>query len=166
VQSREIAVCDDARLTCASPDPRAAATDVEVRDGGALGHGVHAEITATDGTEERMMSANVTDEQIQELAATAKPYSLAVLSWGPERHMEGAAAIELEHQRRLVSLRLDGVISVLCPVASDTTCGIAILTVPLEEARGIMDGDPCVQAGMMRVEVYQCHGFPGDTLPA
>ena len=43
------------------------------------------------------MSTTVTDEQIQALAATAKPYSLAILQWGPERTMDGAGAIELEH---------------------------------------------------------------------
>ena len=62
--------------------------------------------------------------------------------------------------------RVDGVIAVLCPVASDTLSGVAIMTVPSEEAREIMDGDPCVRAGMMRCEVHACHGFPGDTLPA
>ena len=112
------------------------------------------------------MNAPVTDEQIQQLAATAKPYSLALLSWGPERHMDGADAIELEHQRRMVSLRVDGVIAVLCPVASDTVSGVAIMTVPPEEASEIMHGDPCVRTDMIRVEVHACHGFPGDTLPA
>jgi hypothetical protein len=108
----------------------------------------------------------ITDEQIQALAATAKPFSLAILSWGPDRHRDGAAAIELEHQRRMVSLHHDGVIAVLCPVASDTVSGVAIMTTSPDEARAIMDGDPCVQAGMIRYEVHQCHGFPGDTVPA
>jgi hypothetical protein len=85
---------------------------------------------------------------------------------GPERHMDGADATELEHQRRLVSLRADGTIAILCPVSSETVCGVAILTVPPDEARAIMDEDPCVRAGMMRVEVHPCHGFPGDALPA
>jgi len=111
------------------------------------------------------MSTNVTDEQIRRLAATAKPSSLALLSWGPERHRGGADAIELEHQRRMVSLRADGVIAVLCPVASDTVSGVAVMTVPPEEATEIMAGDPCVQARMIVVEVYACHGFPGDTVP-
>jgi hypothetical protein len=110
--------------------------------------------------------ASITDEQIQQLAATAQPFSLAVLSWGPERHRDGADAIELEHQRRMVSLRADGVIAILCPVSSDTISGVAIMTVPPDEARAIMDEDPCVRAGMMRVEVHPCHGFPGDALPA
>ncbi|MFJ8952986.1 hypothetical protein ACIRJS_15410 [Streptomyces sp. NPDC102340] len=111
------------------------------------------------------MSTTVTDEQIQALAATAKPYSLAILQWGPERTMDGAGAIELEHQRRMVSLRAEGVIAILCPVGSDTVAGVAIMTVSAEEAEKIMAGDPCVQAGMMRCEVHSCHGFPGDTLP-
>ncbi|ACU72483.1 hypothetical protein Caci_3578 [Catenulispora acidiphila DSM 44928] len=112
------------------------------------------------------MSTVVTDEQIQALAATAKPFSLAILQWGPNRTMDGADAIELEHQRRMVSLRADGVIAVLCPVASDTVCGVAVMTLPAEEAAELMAGDPCVRAGMMTCDVHPCHGFPGDALPA
>jgi hypothetical protein len=112
------------------------------------------------------MTTPVTDEQVRQLAATAKPYSLALLSWGPERHMDGAEATEMQHQRRMVSLRADGVIAILCPVGSDTLAGVAIMNVPAKEAREIMDRDPCVQAGMMRCEVHACHGFPGDALPA
>ena len=109
---------------------------------------------------------SVTDEQIRRLAESAKPYSLALLAWGPDRHRDGAEAIEREHQRRMVSLRADGVIAILCPVASDTLSGVAIMTLPPEEARGMMDGDPCVKAGMMTCEVHPCYGFPGDALPA
>lgn len=35
----------------------------------------------------------VTDEQIRQLAETAKPDSLALLRWGPDSHMDGAEAI-------------------------------------------------------------------------
>lgn len=93
------------------------------------------------------MSATVTDEQIRALAATAKPYSLAFLRWGPERTMDGADAIELEHQRRTVSLRAEGVIAILCPVASDTVAGVAIMTVSTEEAAAIMAADPACEQG-------------------
>jgi hypothetical protein len=112
------------------------------------------------------MTTTVTDEQIRELAATARPYSLVLLSWGPERHMDGAEAVELEHQRRMVSLRADGVIAILCPVGADSLAGAAIMDLPPEEAREVMDGDPCVRAGMMTCVVHPCHSFPGDTLPA
>ena len=111
------------------------------------------------------MSTPVTDEQIQQLASTAKPYSVAVLQWGPNRHMAGADATELEHQRRLVALRAEGVIAILCPVVSETVCGIAIMNLSPEEAEKIMAADPCVEAEMMLCDVYLCHSFPGDTLP-
>jgi negative regulator of sigma E activity len=107
----------------------------------------------------------ITDEQIQQLAATGKPYSLAQLSWAPGRHQKGADAIEREHQRRMVSLRADGTIAVLCPVISEGLCGVAIMTQTVEEARETMAADPCVRAGMMTVEVLPCVGFPGDSLP-
>jgi hypothetical protein len=112
------------------------------------------------------MNTTVTDEQVQQLAATAKPYGLALLWWAPERYKDGAEATEREHQRRMVSLRADGVIAILCPVDSDSLAGVAIMNVPPEKASEILGGDPCVQAGMMRCEVHPCHGFPGDALPA
>jgi hypothetical protein len=116
--------------------------------------------------EEHAMSTPVTDEQIQQLAETAKPYSVALLWWGPERFRDDAGAIEREHQRRMVSLRASGTIAVLTPVASDTLAGVAIMTLPPDASREVMDEDPCVQASMIRCDVYQGHGFPGDTLPA
>jgi hypothetical protein len=111
------------------------------------------------------VSDDVTDEQVQELAATARAYGLALLWWA-DRQVDGAEAIEREHQRRMVSLRADGVIAVLCPVLSDDLAGAAVMTLPAEEARAVMEADPCVRAGMMRVEVRACLGFPGDALPA
>jgi uncharacterized protein YciI len=107
----------------------------------------------------------VTAEQIEALAATAKPYSLVQLSWGAGRHQDGADAIEREHQRRMVWLRAEGTIAVLCPVQSEALCGVAIMTQSLEQARQTMAADPCVQAGMMTVDVLPCMGFPGDSLP-
>lgn len=111
------------------------------------------------------MGTTVTDDEIRRLADTAKPYSLALLWWGPERHMDGAEATDLEHQRRMVSLRADGVIAILCPGGSETLAGVAIMTVSPEEAREVMAGDPCVKAGMIRCEVHPGNGFPGDALP-
>lgn len=111
------------------------------------------------------MSTTVTDEQIQQLASTAKPFSIVLLWWGPERHRDGADAIELEHQRRMVGLRADGVIAVLCPATSGNLAGVAVMTVNPDEATEIMAGDTCVQADMIRTEVHAGMGFPGDSLP-
>ncbi|MET9327891.1 hypothetical protein [Tsukamurella sp. NPDC003166] len=111
------------------------------------------------------MGTTVTDEQIQDLVKTAQPFSLLILRWGPRRAQDGADAIELEHQRRMVSLRADGVIAVLCPILDDAMAGTAIMTVPPDRAREIIADDPCVRAEMMHSEVYPCLGFPGDSLP-
>ena len=111
------------------------------------------------------MSTPITDQQIQEVAATARPFALVQLRWTESRHQAGSEAIELEHQRRMVSLRADGVIAVLCPVLSDTVAGVAILTETPEKAEELMLDDPCVRAGMMTLEVLPCVGFPGDALP-
>ena len=106
-----------------------------------------------------------TDVEVQQLAATAQPFSLLVLRWAPGRHQEGAEAIEREHRRRMVGLRAGGVIAVLCPVLSDDVAGAAVMTVVPEVADEVMAADPCVLAGMMTHEVLPCFGFPGDALP-
>jgi hypothetical protein len=54
------------------------------------------------------MHTTVTDEQIRQLAESAKPSSVALLWWGPDRYKDGADATEREHQRRMVSLRAAG----------------------------------------------------------
>lgn len=112
-----------------------------------------------------MKLPEVTDEQVQALAASAKQYSLVQLRWASDRFQDGADAIELQHQRRMVALRAGGVIAILCPVISDTVAGVAILTEPVDQAQQIMAADPCVRAGMMTCEVLPCMSFPGDVLP-
>lgn len=93
------------------------------------------------------MVPTVTDEQIRALAETARPFSLAVLRWAPGRGQDGADAVELEHQRRMVGLRADGTIAVLCPVLSDEVAGVAVMTVEPEDARTLMADDPCGRPG-------------------
>ena len=111
------------------------------------------------------MGTSVTDEHIQELAGTAKPFSIAMLWWTPDRHQDGAETIELKHQRRMISMHADGVIAVLCPGTDDILAGVAVMTVGQDEATEIMAADPCVQAGMMRCDVHSGVGFPGDSIP-
>ncbi|HEY8524980.1 MAG TPA: hypothetical protein VIL48_08465 [Acidimicrobiales bacterium] len=112
------------------------------------------------------MTTAVTDEQVRQLVERAKPYTLALLRWGPERHRAGADAIEREHQRRMVGLRADGTIAILLPVGAETLAGAAVMTVSPDGARAILAGDPCVRAGIMVAEVHACRSFPGDSLPA
>lgn len=109
-------------------------------------------------------TARATDEEVEALAATATPLSVAVLRWAAGRDAPAAAQVELDHQRRMVALRADGTIAVLCPVVSDTVAGIVVMTPPVEDAARIMGADPCVRAGMMTCEVHACLGFPGDAI--
>ena len=105
-----------------------------------------------------------TDEQVEALAATAIPLSVAILRWDAGRYRDGGEQIELEHQRRMVGLRGDGTIAVLCPVISDAIAGIAVMTASAEDAERLMRSDPCVRGGMMTVEVHACLGFAGDAI--
>ena len=111
------------------------------------------------------MEITVTDDQIQQLASTAKPFSIAMLWWAPDRHQDGARDIELKHQRRMISMHHDGLIAVLCPGTDDILAGVAVMAVGPDEATEIMAADPCVQAGMMRCDVHSGMGFPGDSIP-
>ena len=111
------------------------------------------------------MKVHVTNDQVEELARSAVPYSLVILRWGPRRGTSDVAPVEAEHQRRMVQLRADGVIAILCPVASDSVCGVVVMNVTTTEAGTIMREDPCVRGQVMTYDVYQCHGFPGDRLP-
>lgn len=112
-----------------------------------------------------IVTDTATDDEVREVAATARPLSLALLWWGPERDQPGADEIEGAHQRRMVTLRREGAIAVLCPVPEGDLAGMAVMTLPPDEARTVMGDDPCVQAGMMRCDVYACAGFPGDGVP-
>lgn len=112
------------------------------------------------------MSSDVTDDQIQALAATAKPFSVAQLRRTADRHRDGVEAVELEHQRRMMSLRAGGVIAILCPINSDIVAGIAIMTDSPERAQEIMADDPCVQAGSTTCEVLRASASPATHCPS
>ena len=82
--------------------------------------GLRDDLMRTPTPRHRTACTHATDVQVRQLAATAQPYSIAMLWWGPQRHHDAADAIEQEHQRRMVSLRADGIIAVLCPAVSDS----------------------------------------------
>jgi hypothetical protein len=107
-----------------------------------------------------------TDDQMRALLPTTKIYTAVILKAGPNRHMNGAEAIVWEHGRRNFSLRADGHLAIVCPVADGSeVCGIGIFTGDTDQTRAIMDDDPGVRTGVFVYETHPCRSFPGDALP-
>jgi hypothetical protein len=110
--------------------------------------------------------AEISDEQVRAGLLTTRAYSAVILKDGPNRHMDGADRIVWEHGRRNFSLRADGLLSVVCPIADDSEVdGVGIFNLDPERTRAVMDDDPAVRAGVFVYEVHPCRSFPGDALP-
>lgn len=108
----------------------------------------------------------VTDEYMLQMRARTRNYSLLILKFGEARNQEGADKIIWEHGRRNHALRLQGLLSIVCPVGGGSEiAGIGIFNASVEEVKAIMDEDPGVKAGVFVYEIHQCRGFPGDSLP-
>lgn len=111
--------------------------------------------------------AEITDEMMRSAMATVRAYTVVLLKQGPNYGMDGAEKIIWEHGRRNFSLRADGLLSIVCPVADDTPlCGLGIFGGDPETVRELMDGDPGVRAGVFTYEVHPVRSFPGDALPS
>ena len=110
--------------------------------------------------------ATVTDDYMRQMLTTTRSYCVVILKAGPRRHEPGVEKILWEHGRRNFSLRADGVLSIVCPVAdgSDVT-GLGIFNASLEGVKKIMDDDPGVKAQVFVYEAHECRSFSGDSLP-
>ena len=107
----------------------------------------------------------ITDEYMKEKIGQTRNFCIVLLREGPNRHMEGADKVIWEHGRRNFSLKVDGIMPIICPVNDGTDFhGIGIMDRTVEEARQIMDDDPGVKAGIFVYELHACRSFPGDCL--
>ena len=107
-----------------------------------------------------------TDDEMNALLPTAKPYSVVILTAGPKYAADDSAAVVWEHGRRNFGLRDDGVLAVVLPVMDDSdVCGIGVFSGSVEQTTAIMADDPGVRAGIFTFEVHAGMGFPGDALP-
>ncbi len=110
--------------------------------------------------------AEITDDYMREMLSKTKNYSIAILKEGPNRRMEGADKIVWEHGRKNFSLRAEGLLTIVCPVISESEiAGIGIFNADAEKVKLIMDDDPGVKAGLFVYEVVTCRSFPGSCLP-
>ncbi len=107
-----------------------------------------------------------TDDEMNQLLSTARPYSVVILKAGPNSRDDTAPAIVWDHIRRALGLRDDGVLAVMLLVTDASEFyGIRVFDATVDDITAIMDDDPGVAAGVFTYEVHPCRGFPGDWLP-
>jgi hypothetical protein len=107
----------------------------------------------------------ISDEYMQDLLGKSKSYSLVLLRAGPNYNADARPTI-IEHGRRNMALREEGVLSIVCRVADDSPwAGIGIFDAPADQVARILEGDPGVQAGIFTYEIHPVLSFPGDALP-
>jgi len=107
----------------------------------------------------------ISDEYMQEMIAKTRTYTLVILREGPKYAIPGVQRIIWEHGRRNFTLRQEGVLSIVCPVAdrSDVS-GVGIFNTDLDKTKSIMDEDPGVKEGVFTYDLHPCRSFPGDKL--
>jgi hypothetical protein len=107
----------------------------------------------------------IPDDQRGARLAAARTYPLMILRKTAKYERPAHDAIVREHGRRNMALVEAGLLNVVCPVGNDPElAGIGIFNADLEQVREIYAGDPGVQAGSFRVDLYTCRGFPGAAL--
>lgn len=108
---------------------------------------------------------DVTDEQLNRVLSSAKPYTLVVLRSGPAVATPDRQSIIWEHGRRNTALMAAGTMPLVFPVMDESPLeGICVFATDPAEAASLMHEDPAVRAGPFSIEVHPCLGFPG-TLP-
>lgn len=108
--------------------------------------------------------AAITDEFMRAMCVRARSYSPVLLKRSVRYADPDAAGVVWGHGRRNHSVRADGVLAILWPVADGEWAGIGIFNASPGETARIMDGDPAVQADVLSHEVHLVRSFPGDSL--
>lgn len=108
---------------------------------------------------------NITDEYMQGMLATIKPYCMVLLKPAANEATENVQQVLWEHGRRNFGLRADGIISIVAPVTKEAdVSGLYIFNTSEEEAAAIMKDDPAIKAGIFDFFTYPLMSFPGDSL--
>ena len=108
----------------------------------------------------------ITDEFMKQMMMTTKPYTLVILTKGPNFSRPDAMVTLWEHGRRNFGLRADGLMSVVFPIRDDSDkAGVGVFNADAEETKKIMEGDPAVMEGILNFEIHATRSFPGDSLP-
>ena len=101
--------------------------------------------------------AVITDEFMREIRAKARVYSLVLLKRAARYSDPDAGAIIWEHGRRNHSLRADGVLAIVCPVADDSEWAVAF---PQSDCPGHHRWDPAYGRDCARTPWPAGHPHP------
>jgi hypothetical protein len=107
----------------------------------------------------------ITDEEMDQLRATMKPYTVVLLQVTGRIIGDDIEATLREHRRRNLELRADGVLSIVCPIPnSHGWAAVYIFDAPPDEVRRLMDADPAVEEAIFSYEIHEGRSFAGDSL--
>lgn len=111
----------------------------------------------------------ITDDFMRDMLGQARPFTVVLLSKGPNYRADGDRSVIWEHGRRNFQLRAEGKLAIVVPMgAGDGTSdvvGICVLTTTKDETAALMASDPAVVAGWLTAEIRAGLSFPGDGLP-
>jgi hypothetical protein len=110
--------------------------------------------------------AAVTDNEMKQMLATSKIYTLVFLKSGVNYDKEGIQPVIWEHGRRNFQLRARGLLSIVGPITDESEIkGIYIFNATEEKTKNIMEDDPAVLEGIFVYETHPMRSFPGESLP-
>jgi hypothetical protein len=107
----------------------------------------------------------ISDDTMRAVLDTAQPYTVVVLSKGPNYGSEAAKAIGWAHGKRNMQLRLAGTLNVVIPFTDDGDIrGIAVFRLPVEDVKRVLADDPALEAGVLLADYRSGLSFAGDAL--
>ncbi len=113
----------------------------------------------------------VTEQDLFASQARFKPYTIIILKHGPKYPVAGPRSdpevfgLILTHGRRNASLRLAGLLRVVCPVADGSdVAGIGVFDASPDDVELIYSRDPAVLAGVLTYEIHPTQTFPDSSL--
>ncbi len=106
-------------------------------------------------------------DEVREILAQGKPYTLVFLRRGPTPFdEEQATALRWRHVGYLMGLRAEGKLLVNGPLRDD--CEIVGVSIYAETdaatVRAWVEADPGIQSGYLAYELHPWFGIPGDGL--
>jgi len=111
----------------------------------------------------------ITNEYMQDMLGKSRPYTVVLLSKGPNYRSDGDRSVIWELGRRNFELRAAGKLVIVVPMGAgrdeSDVVGIGIFTGDVEDTRALMEADPGVMAGWFEFDVHPGRSFHGDALP-